>query len=59
MNNIKPYLPHYIRPPNKFLRYEQERFDDGCGHTATLNIAVFFNKNKSEERCVAQVIWNA
>jgi hypothetical protein len=58
MNSIKPFLPHYHRPPNKFVRYYEKRFDDGAGHTATLRIAVFLNKKGKEEECVAQVMWD-
>ena len=58
MSKIKPFLPYYIASPNKFVRYYQKRFDDGAGHTATLNIAVYINKHKETVEAVAQVIWD-
>lgn len=33
---MKPYIPVYTRPPNKFIRYETRYFDDGFGHTANV-----------------------
>jgi uncharacterized protein (DUF927 family) len=58
MSKITPFLPYYIAPPNKFIRYYQKRFDDGAGHAATLNIAVYENKHKEIVEAVAQVIWD-
>ena len=58
MSKITPFLPYYIAPPNKFIRYYQKRFDDGAGHTAILNIAVYTNKHKETVETVAQVIWD-
>ena len=37
MSNIVPCLPYYCKPPNKFIRYYQKRFE-GEHHSATLNI---------------------
>lgn len=55
---MTPHLPIYHRPPNKFLRYEERRFDDGAGHTGTLRIAVFLDKSGKEREETAQVIWD-
>jgi len=58
MSKITPFLPYYIAPPNKFVRYYDKRFDDGVGHTATLRIAVYVNKHKETVETVAQVMWD-
>ena len=58
MSQITPYIPYYCFRPNKLIRYYQKRFDDGAGHTATLNIAVYENKHKEIVEAVAQVIWD-
>jgi hypothetical protein len=58
MSKITPFIPYYCFRPNKFIRYYQKRFDDGAGHTATLNIAVYENKHKEIVEAVAQVIWD-
>jgi hypothetical protein len=55
---MKPHIPVYHRPPNKFIRYEIKPFDDGAGHTATLRIAVFKDKHGDTQEMVAQVIWD-
>ena len=57
MNIIEPFIPHYLRKPNTFLRYETERFI-GSHYSATLNVAYFLDKKGKEQRCVAQVIWD-
>lgn len=54
---IEPFLPVYSRPPNKFLYYTLERFDDGAGHTGLVRTAFFLNKKKEHQSMVAQVIW--
>lgn len=55
---IEPFLPVYSRPPNTFLRYVEDKFDDGCGHTGIVRTAYFLNKKKEEQSMVAQVIWD-
>lgn len=57
MSEIIPYLPYYCKPPNKLLRYYEKRFE-GEHHSATLNIAVYLDKNKIEKEATAQVIWD-
>lgn len=57
-DEVKPYLPIYTRPPNKFVRYEERQFDDGVGHTATLRYAIFIDKNGKQQEMIAQVIWD-
>jgi len=57
MSNIVPCLPYYCKPPNKFIRYYQKRFE-GEHHSATLNIAVYLDKHKEEKETIAQVIWD-
>lgn len=52
------FLPIYHRAPNKFIRYEERRFDDGAGHTATMRIAIFKDKNGAEQEMTAQVMWD-
>lgn len=53
-----PYIPIYHRPPNKFVRYEMQRFDDGAGNTGVERVAVYLDKNGTEKRESAQVIWD-
>lgn len=55
---MEPYIPVYHRPPNKFLRYEERRFDDGAGHTGTERIALYQDKNGKQREETAQVIWD-
>lgn len=55
---IKPHLPVYTTPPNKLVKYIEEPFDDGCGHTAIVRTAVFLDKKGVEKTMVAQVIWD-
>ncbi len=55
---MKPHIPLYNRPPNKFVRYEQRPFDDGAGHLAILRVAIFADKNNKQQEIVAQVIWD-
>lgn len=57
-DKIEPFLPVYTRPPNKFLHYTEERFDDGAGHTGIVRTAFFLNKKKEQQSMVAQVLWN-
>ena len=55
---VEPYYPVYHRHPNKFLRYEEKRFDHGNGITGTLRIAHFLDKKGNECEMTAQVIWD-
>lgn len=55
---IEPFLPVYTRPPNKFLYYKEEQFDDGAGHTGIVRTAFFLNKKKEQQSMTAQVIWS-
>jgi hypothetical protein len=55
---IEPFLPVYTRPPNTFLYYKEERFDDGAGHTGIVRTAYFLTKKKEEQTMNAQVIWD-
>jgi hypothetical protein len=55
---MKVFILFYKEPPNKFSHFETRRFDDGAGHTATLRIAHFHDKNKKPKEMVAQVIWD-
>ena len=55
---MEPYIPTYHRKPNKFLRYEERRFDDGDGHTGTVRIAVYQDRNGNQREETAQVIWD-
>lgn len=52
------YLPIYHRSPNKFIRYEERRFDDGAGHTGVKRIAIYQDKSGKEREETAQVIWD-
>lgn len=52
------YIPIYHRPPNKFIRYEMHRFDDGAGNTGVERVAVYRDKAGAEKRESAQVIWD-
>lgn len=55
---IKPHIPIYKEPPNKFLRYEIEYWHDGCGHGGMVRIAHFINKSGKRVTADAQVIHN-
>lgn len=55
---MKPYIPVYNRPPCKALEYRTEPFDDGAGHTGTVRIVRYLDKNKKEQEMVIQVIWD-
>jgi hypothetical protein len=55
---MQVFIPFYKAHPNRFDRYEIRTFDDGAGHTATLRIALFYDKNKKAKEMVAQVIWD-
>ncbi len=55
---MEPYHPIYHRPPNKFLRYEEVRFDDGYGHTGIKRIALYHDKSGKLREETAQVIWD-
>ena len=52
------YIPIYKRPPNKFICYEELRFNDGAGNTGTKRVAVYLDKSGAEKRETAQVIWD-
>jgi len=56
---MQPYIPIYCRPPNKFLKYIERRFDDGYGHTGTERVAVFLDKKGRNCEMTAQIIWDA
>lgn len=56
---MEPHLPIYHRPPNRFLRYEERRFDDGAGNTGTKRIAIYTDKGGTQREDTAQVIWDA
>jgi hypothetical protein len=58
-DRMDPYRPIYHRPPNKFLRYEERRFDDGAGHTGIKRIALYLDKSGTQREETAQVIWDA
>jgi hypothetical protein len=53
-----PYIPIYHRPPNKFLRYEMKRFDDGAGNTGAQRVAFYLDRHGVERSECAQVIWD-
>lgn len=55
--NTPPYIPIYNRPPNKFVKFTIEDFDDGSGHIAKITMAHFLDKNKKEKDMVAFVKW--
>jgi len=55
---VSSYTPIYKRLPNKFIRYEERAFDDGAGHKAILNIAIFSDKKNTIQEMVAHVNWN-
>lgn len=54
---ITPFLPIYSKPPNKFLYYTEDQFDDGAGHTGIVRTACFLNKKNEQQSMVAQVVW--
>lgn len=55
---MQPYIPIWHRPPNKFLRHEDRRFDDGAGHAGTKRIALYLDKSGKQREETAQVIWD-
>ena len=52
------YIPIYHRSPNRFVRYEMHRFDDGAGNTGTARVAFYLDKHGIEKQETAQVIWD-
>ena len=58
MREPMSYIPIYHRPPNKFLRYEMHRFDDGAGNTGVARVAFYLDKHGTEKQETAQVIWD-
>ena len=42
------YIPYTHRAPNKFVRYYEQSFDDGHGHTGIERIVVYINKHGKE-----------
>lgn len=56
-NKIEPYLPIWIRPPNKLVRYEDRRFVCGM-YPGTKRIAIFVDKKGVEREETAQIIWD-
>jgi len=57
-DKVEPYVPVFNRGQNSLLRYEERPFDDGVGHTATLVVAIFLDKNKKQQEMVTQVKWH-
>lgn len=57
MNNlVEPYLPIYHRPPNKFIKYREEKFTTDHGGYGITRIAVFETKGGKICEETAQVI---
>ncbi len=54
---MKPYIPIYKRPPNKFIKYEERPFNYGYGQVGIERVAIFLNKNRKECEMIAQIIW--
>ena len=52
------YIPVYCRLPNKFIKYEERRFDDKVGHSGIKRVAIFTNKKKQQCEMTAQVMWD-
>lgn len=57
LGKIEPYLPVYARGSNKLLRYEDRPFTCRAGKRGIERVAIFQDKNKSEQEMTAQVIW--
>ncbi len=55
---MRPYIPLWNRPPNKFIRYEERRFTAHPNLTGTERIAIFKDKNGNVREEMAQVIWD-
>jgi len=55
---MKVFLPVYCRPPNKLIGYDLKRFDDNAGHTGTVRIANYIDKNGKRQQQDAQIIWD-
>ncbi len=57
---IEPHIPFYARSPNKIIKYYNEDFDDGCGHTAVLRKVIYLDTKKNKTHvATAQVSWIA
>lgn len=56
MAETKPFLPHYHRPPNKFLRY-YEVFRDRGEYSYWEKIAVYIDKRGIEKEEQHLVRW--
>lgn len=52
------YIPPYKRPPNKFIRFEERRFDDGHGHTGLAKYAHFMDKNNKPQEMMVWIKWD-
>ncbi len=55
---IVPILPSYFAPPNKFLKYDMEEFNDGHGNGGRIRYAYFINKKGKTCKTEAQVYWD-
>lgn len=57
MSKEEKFIPFQHRPPNKFLRYEERRFQFSHG-SGIERIAHFINKKGKPDSVVVQVIWD-
>lgn len=42
---IQPYIPIYMEPPNKFIRYEEREFNDSVGNGGVVRVTIYEDKN--------------
>lgn len=54
---MTPFVPYYLKSPNKLVRKFTKEFSDGVGNSAELTIAEFLDKNKNLQQAVIQVKW--
>lgn len=54
---MKPNLPIYHRPPQKFIKYTEANFEDAVGNKAIIRTAHYLDKKGNPQEMVAQVIW--
>lgn len=57
IESYKPYLPVYVRSPNKLIKYEERFFNDKRGHSGIVNVAIFKDKNGNIQEMDAHVKW--
>ena len=55
--DIKPYIPFYKRPPNKFVEYQEREFQTSHGGWGIERVAIFTTRSGATCEETAQVLW--